>query len=99
MTDILDRELKKGSAELLILALVVALVQGTVPLIGASRNDDRLMALGRTAALTQAFLVVLRDDAGTNLEFQSPSRFRLASSLACSLASTSSAGLDTPVRW
>lgn len=47
----------------------------------------------------QAFLVVLRDDAGTNLEYQSPSRFRLASRLACSLASTSSAGLDTPVRW
>ena len=43
----------------LILALAVALVQGTLPLIGASRNDDRLMALGRTAALTQAFLVIL----------------------------------------
>ncbi len=43
----------------LILALAVALVQGTLPLLGAARGDDRLMALGRTAALTQAFLVVL----------------------------------------
>ena len=43
----------------LILALAVALVQGTLPLVGASRNDIRLMALGRTAALTQAFLVLV----------------------------------------
>jgi len=43
----------------LILALAVALVQGTLPLIGASGGDLRLMALGRTAALTQAFLVLL----------------------------------------
>jgi len=43
----------------LILALAVALVQGTLPLIGASRGDLRLMTLGRTAALTQAFLVLL----------------------------------------
>src|SRR3979490_1311672 len=43
----------------LILALAVAIVQGTLPLIGASRGDARLMALGRTAALTQAFLGVL----------------------------------------
>ena len=43
----------------LILALAVALVQATLPLIGASRGDARLMALGRTAALTQAFLVIL----------------------------------------
>ncbi len=43
----------------LILALAVALVQGTLPLVGASRNDLRLMTLGRTAALTQAFLVLL----------------------------------------
>jgi cytochrome c-type biogenesis protein CcmF len=43
----------------LILALAVALVQGTLPLVGAARGDDRLMALGRTAALTQAFLVIL----------------------------------------
>src|SRR6266567_5257046 len=43
----------------LILALAVALVQGTLPLLGASRGDVRLMALGRTAALTQAFLVIL----------------------------------------
>src|SRR5437660_7954559 len=43
----------------LILALAVALVQGTLPLVGAARGDGRLMALGRTAALTQALLVIL----------------------------------------
>ena len=43
----------------LILALAVAVVQATLPLVGASRGDVRLMLLGRTAALTQAFLVVL----------------------------------------
>jgi cytochrome c-type biogenesis protein CcmF len=43
----------------LVLALAVALVQGTVPLVGAARDDGRLMELGRYAALTQAFLVVL----------------------------------------
>jgi len=34
----------------LILALAVALVQATLPLVGASLGDARLMALGRTAA-------------------------------------------------
>src|SRR5437763_7825170 len=43
----------------LILALAVALVQGTLPLVGAATGDVRLMALGRTAALTQALLVIL----------------------------------------
>src|SRR3990167_515396 len=43
----------------LILALAVALVQGTLPLLGAARGDDRLMALGRNAALTQALLVIV----------------------------------------
>ena len=43
----------------LILALAVAIVQATVPLVGAARDDGRLMHLGRVAALTQAFLVVL----------------------------------------
>ncbi|MBV8190621.1 MAG: heme lyase CcmF/NrfE family subunit [Alphaproteobacteria bacterium] len=43
----------------LILALCVALVQGTLPLFGAARGDARLMALAPTAALTQAFLVIL----------------------------------------
>src|SRR3954462_9958703 len=43
----------------LILALAVALVQGSLPFVGAARGDVRLMALGRTAALTQAFLVIL----------------------------------------
>jgi len=43
----------------LILAFAVAIVQGTLPLIGAARGDARLMALGSTAALTQAFLILL----------------------------------------
>ena len=43
----------------LILALAVALVQGTLPLLGAARGDIRLMDLGRTAALTQALLVII----------------------------------------
>jgi len=43
----------------LILALAVALVQASVPLLGAARDDARLMQLGRYAALTQALLVVL----------------------------------------
>jgi cytochrome c-type biogenesis protein CcmF len=42
----------------LILALAVTIVQGTLPFVGASRGDIRLMALGRSAALTQAFLVI-----------------------------------------
>ncbi|MFO1079795.1 MAG: heme lyase CcmF/NrfE family subunit [Reyranellaceae bacterium] len=43
----------------LVLALVVAIVQGTLPLLGAARGDARLMALAPVAALTQAFLVIL----------------------------------------
>lgn len=43
----------------LILALAVALVQGTLPFVGASRGDIRLMALGRSAALTQLLLIAL----------------------------------------
>jgi cytochrome c-type biogenesis protein CcmF len=43
----------------LILALAVALVQASLPLVGAARGDVRLMALGRTAALAQAVLIVL----------------------------------------
>ena len=41
----------------LILALVVALLQGTLPLVGASHGDRRLMGFGDVAALTQALLV------------------------------------------
>jgi cytochrome c-type biogenesis protein CcmF len=43
----------------LVLALVVALVQGTLPLVGAVRGDRRLMALGTTSALVQALLVAV----------------------------------------
>ena len=42
----------------LILALAVAIVQGSLPFVGAARGDIRLMALGRSAALIQAFLVI-----------------------------------------
>ena len=35
----------------LILALLLALVQSAAPLVGASRGDNVLMALGRQAAL------------------------------------------------
>ena len=43
----------------LVLALVVALVQGTLPLAGAARGDPGLMELARTSAVAQAVLVVL----------------------------------------
>ncbi len=41
----------------LILGLLVAIVQGVVPLIGAWRNDALLMAVARPAAFAQAFFV------------------------------------------
>ena len=41
----------------LILALAVALVQGSLPMIGAARGDGRLMALARPAAFLQLALV------------------------------------------
>ncbi|MCW5698726.1 MAG: heme lyase CcmF/NrfE family subunit [Rhodospirillales bacterium] len=41
----------------LVLALVVALVQGTIPLLGAHRNDHDLMMVARTAAIAQMLLV------------------------------------------
>ena len=41
----------------LILALLVALAQGTLPLVGAQRRDAALMAIARPAALAQFFLV------------------------------------------
>jgi len=43
----------------LIAALVVALAQGIVPMIGAARGDTGLMMLGRAAAVVQALLVAL----------------------------------------
>ncbi len=43
----------------LVLALAVALVQATVPLIGAARNDAPLMEMARSAALTQFGFVAL----------------------------------------
>ncbi|MBI1205667.1 MAG: heme lyase CcmF/NrfE family subunit [Azospirillum sp.] len=41
----------------LVLALFVAILQSTVPMIGAARGDAAWMALGRTAALAQLGLV------------------------------------------
>jgi cytochrome c-type biogenesis protein CcmF len=43
----------------LILALLVAIAQGVVPLVGAARRDAPLMAFARPAALTQFALVAL----------------------------------------
>ncbi|MCC7272445.1 MAG: heme lyase CcmF/NrfE family subunit [Alphaproteobacteria bacterium] len=43
----------------LALALLVALVQGTLPLLGAARGEARLMALARPAAAAQAVLIAL----------------------------------------
>ncbi|AGA33687.1 cytochrome c-type biogenesis protein CcmF [Thioalkalivibrio nitratireducens DSM 14787] len=43
----------------LILALLLAIAQGTLPLIGAARGDVALMAVGRSAAFGQLFFVAL----------------------------------------
>lgn len=43
----------------LILALLLALIQGTVPLWGASRGDASLMALARPTAAGQMFFAAL----------------------------------------
>jgi cytochrome c-type biogenesis protein CcmF len=43
----------------LLLALAAALVQGTLPFVGAARGRDDLMALGRSATQAQALMVVL----------------------------------------
>jgi cytochrome c-type biogenesis protein CcmF len=43
----------------LVLALVVALLQGTLPLWGAARGDRRLIALARPTALLQLLLIAL----------------------------------------
>ncbi|QMW21937.1 heme lyase CcmF/NrfE family subunit [Sandaracinobacteroides saxicola] len=43
----------------LILALIVSVVQSVAPMVGASRADPALMALGRMAAVTQFALVAL----------------------------------------
>ncbi|MDP6805763.1 MAG: heme lyase CcmF/NrfE family subunit [Rhodospirillales bacterium] len=43
----------------LVLALIVALVQGTVPMVGAARRHPGLMAMARPAAVTQFALVAI----------------------------------------
>ncbi len=43
----------------LVLAMVVALLQGSLPLWGAARGDQRLIAVARPAALLQLLLILL----------------------------------------
>ncbi len=43
----------------LVLALGVALIQATLPLIGAARRDAALMAVAETSALAQLGFVAL----------------------------------------
>ena len=43
----------------LILALLVAAVQATIPLMGAARREAGMMAVGQTAAITQFALIAL----------------------------------------
>jgi len=43
----------------LILALALAVVQGVVPLLGAQRNDEAMMAVGRSAAAGQFLFVAI----------------------------------------
>ena len=43
----------------LILALTVALLQGTLPLVGAWRGDQGMVSIARPAAITQFLLVAL----------------------------------------
>ena len=43
----------------LVLALVVAVVQGSVPLVGAARGDAGLMEIARTGAVAQLVLVAI----------------------------------------
>jgi cytochrome c-type biogenesis protein CcmF len=43
----------------LILSLAIALVQGTVPMLGAARGDGQLMAVGKTAALLQWLFITI----------------------------------------
>ncbi|MFZ4109751.1 MAG: hypothetical protein ACOYKQ_04670, partial [Polymorphobacter sp.] len=43
----------------LILALLTALAQAVLPMVGAVRGDSALMAFGRSAAQVQAILIIL----------------------------------------
>src|SRR5438128_10821885 len=43
----------------LIIALAIALIQGTLPIIGAARNDASLMVLARPAAQAQFVFIVI----------------------------------------
>ena len=46
----------------LVLALLVAVVQASIPLVGAARGDEAWMALARPAALAQLVLVAISYD-------------------------------------
>ena len=52
----------------LALALFMALVQASVPLVGAARNDTALMEIGRNSALAQAVI----EDPGCCAAVQEP---------------------------
>ena len=43
----------------LVLALAVSLVQSAVPIVGVARRDERLMAVGSSAALTARKMLAL----------------------------------------
>ena len=43
----------------LILAAMVALLQGTLPLVGAARNDGAMMGLAKPAAQAQFLLIAI----------------------------------------
>src|SRR5450631_3702659 len=77
----------------LILALLVALVQGTLPMIGAAVGAPRLMALARPTARAQALLVAVAfgclawsfisndfsvQNVATNSNSQLPLQYRIA---------------------
>ena len=50
----------------LLLALAVALVQGSLPLLGAARNRADWMALARPAAQAQCLLVMVKAETSPN---------------------------------
>ena len=62
----------------LILALIVAFIQFAIPMIGAHRNDARLMMLGDRAALVQFFLIAFSFVALTSIFVHSDFSVKLA---------------------
>ena len=62
----------------LILALIVAFIQFVIPMIGASRNDARLMMIGDRAALVQFCLIAFSFVALTSIFVHSDFSVKLA---------------------